>query len=165
MAAIPPPEHKIFSSLSDAVAWRESMRRAGLRVALTNGCFDLLHRGHTEYLRSARNLGDALIVLLNSDESVRALKGPSRPLNDEADRGAVLAALECVDAVLVFRGSRCHREIAALRPDCYAKGGDYTVETLDPEEREALFGAGTEIVFLPFVPGHSTTNTIRKMQS
>ena len=115
--------------------------------------------------RSSKNQsGDALIVLLNSDESVRKLKGPSRPVNTEYDRAYLLASLEFVDAVLIFNDTRCYREIAALQPDCYAKGGDYTVDTLDRDERAALQSAGTEISFIQFVPGLSTSNTIRKMK-
>ena len=162
MPAIPAPV--VFTSLDEAVRWREQLRRKGIRLALTNGCFDILHRGHAEYLLAARNLGDALIVLMNADASVRELKGPSRPVNTESNRAYLLASLRCVDAVLIFEGTRCHKEIAALKPDCYAKGGDYTVETLDAGEREALQLAGTEIAFIPFVPGLSTTGTIRKMK-
>ncbi len=164
MPQIITPEHKIFASLSQAMDWRETLRSAGRKLALTNGCFDILHRGHAEYLLAARNLADALVVLLNSDESVRKLKGPSRPVNTEHDRAYLLASLEFVDAVLVFNDTRCHREIAALKPDCYAKGGDYTVDTLDKDERTALQSAGTEISFIQFVPGLSTSNTIRKIK-
>ena len=159
MLQIITPEHKIFTNLSQAAEWREPLRKTGRKLALTNGCFDILHRGHAEYLLAARNLGDALIVLLNSDESVRKLKGPSRPVNTY-----LLASLEFVDAVLIFNDTRCYREIAALQPDCYAKGGDYTVDTLDRDERAALQSAGTEISFIQFVPGLSTSNTIRKMK-
>ncbi len=164
MTKIISPGHKIFTDVSKASEWRRSLRETGKKLALTNGCFDILHRGHAEYLLAARNLGDALIVLLNADASVRQLKGPSRPVNTEYDRAFLLASLEYVDAVLIFDGTRCHREIAALEPDCYAKGGDYTVETLDPDERAALLNAGTQIHFIRFVPGLSTSNTIRKIR-
>ena len=164
MTKIISPEHKIFTDVSKAFQWRCTLRETGKKLALTNGCFDILHRGHAEYLLAARNLGDALIVLLNADASVRQLKGPSRPVNTEYDRAFLLASLEYVDAVLIFDGTRCHREIAALEPDCYAKGGDYTVETLDPDERAALLNAGTQIHFIRFVPGLSTSNTIRKIR-
>ena len=155
------PARKI-KTLEDAVAWREEMRRAGKKISITNGCFDLLHRGHAEYLREAAKSGDALVVLINSDASVRELKGPTRPVNCEYDRAYLLACLAFVDAVVVFDGKRCHRELEALSPDAYAKGGDYTVETLDSDERAALFKAGAEIAFIPFVPGHSTTGMIEK---
>ncbi len=162
MQKLIPPAEKIFASLEDAVCWRTRLRKEKLSLSVTNGCFDILHRGHAEYLWSARRLGDRLLVLLNSDESVRALKGPARPVNGEYDRAFLLASFEFVDAVLVFRGARCHAELAALAPDAYAKGGDYTLETLDPEERAALLQSGTKVSFIPFVPGHSTSAILRK---
>lgn len=164
MSQILTPKHKIFTDISKAADWRKKLRKTGRKLALTNGCFDILHRGHAEYLQVARNLGDALIILLNSDESVRKLKGPARPVNTEYDRAYLLASLACVDAVLIFNDTRCYREIAALQPDCYAKGSDYTVDTLDRDERTALLNAGTEIAFIQFVPGLSTSNTIKKMK-
>ena len=150
--------------IEDALLWREELRRKGKKLVVTNGCFDLLHRGHVEYLATARNRGDALLVLVNSDASVRALKGPDRPLNDEVSRVIVLEALKAVDAAVIFDSRRCDRELALLSPDIYAKGGDYTLETMDPAERKALEQAGSRIVFIPFVPGFSTTSTIEKMR-
>ena len=155
------PRTKVMT-LEQAVEARRKLAAAGRRLAVTNGCFDLLHRGHAEYLMEARSLADALYVLVNSDASVRALKGPSRPVNAEDDRAFLLACLEFVDGVIVFRSSRCDAELAALKPDVYVKGGDYTVESLDPAERAALLGAGSEIRFIPFVPGYSTTGTLKK---
>ncbi len=151
--------------LADAVSWRNQLRREGKQLVITNGCFDLLHRGHAAYLRESRDLGDALLVLVNSDASVRALKGPSRPVVDEYSRAYLLCSLRCVDAAVIFDGARCAAELAALAPDLYVKGGDYTVEKLDPEERGALLEAGTRIVFKPFVPGFSTTRMIEKIQA
>ena len=162
MSQIITPEHKIFTDLSQAAEWRETLRKTGRKLALTNGCFDILHRGHAEYLLAARRLGDALLVLLNSDSSVRALKGPDRPVNNAYDRAYLLASLACVDGVLVFDGSRCCAELDALAADAYAKGGDYTLETLDSSEREALLKHGTEVHFISFVPGHSTTLVLQK---
>ena len=162
MNSIVSPESKIFSSLTEAVRWREKLRAEGHRLAVTNGCFDILHRGHAEYLLAARRLGDALLVLLNSDSSVRALKGPDRPVNNAYDRAYLLASLACVDGVLVFDGSRCCTELDALAADAYAKGGDYTLETLDSSEREALLKHGTEVHFISFFPGHSTTLVLQK---
>ena len=153
---------KKIMTLDEAVLWRESLRQENKTVSLTNGCFDLLHRGHCSYLIQARNLADRLIVLINSDASVRQLKGENRPVNQEQDRAYVLACLEFVDAVVIFDSTRCFREIDRLAPDFYAKGGDYTVETLDPDERNALVKHQTEIRFLPFVQGHSTTSMIEK---
>lgn len=162
---IVPPEKKIFRNLAEARLWREKMKDEHKTVAVTNGCFDILHRGHAEYLLTARGLADSLLVLLNSDASVRALKGPSRPVNCEYDRAYLLASLSFVDAVLVFQGSRCTAELDGLSPDAYAKGGDYTLETLDAAEREILLKHGTKISFIDFVPGHSTTLVLEKARS
>ena len=151
-------------SLSDAVEWKKSLAASGKRLVVTNGCFDIMHRGHVSYLEGARNLGDALLVLLNSDASVRALKGESRPVVCEDDRAFMLNSLRCVDRVVIFDGQRCDKELAALAPDIYVKAGDYTVETLDKTERQALFDAETEIVFMPFVPGLSTSSIIEKIK-
>ena len=158
----PAPPRSPVMTLEEAVEARNELARAGLRLAVTNGCFDLLHRGHAEYLMEARLLADALYVLVNSDASVRALKGPTRPVNAESDRAFLLACLRFVDGVVIFNSSRCDAELAALRPDVYVKGGDYTVESLDPAERSALLAAGSDIRFIPFVPGYSTTGTLKK---
>ena len=135
---------------------------AGKKLVLTNGCFDLLHTGHVRYLQQARELGDALLVAVNSDQSVRELKGPERPLNGEEDRSEVLSALRCVDHVAIFEGKRVTDVIRKLRPAIYAKGGDYTLETLDPGEREALEEVGAEIQLLSLVPGRSTTSLLER---
>ena len=142
----------------------DEIRRAGQRLVVTNGCFDLLHVGHVRYLQQARELGDFLAVAVNGDESVRSLKGAGRPLNSEDDRAEVLAALDCVDFVTIFPAVRATQVIKALRPAIYAKGGDYTLETLDPEEVAALQEAGAEIKTLPLVPGKSTSSLIERMQ-
>lgn len=146
-----------------ARALRDGLHREGRRLVFTNGCFDLLHTGHVRYLQQARALGDALVVGLNSDDSVRALKGPSRPVNGELDRAEVLAALRAVDGVVIFHDKRATGLIEAIQPHIYAKGGDYTPESLDPGEREALLRAGTEIQILSLVPGHSTTGILERM--
>jgi rfaE bifunctional protein nucleotidyltransferase chain/domain len=142
----------------------ESLRQRGERLVLTNGCFDLLHLGHVRYLEAARSLGDALVVAINGDDSVRALKGPGRPLNREHDRAEVVAALECVDHVVIFPEVRVARLLERVRPAIYVKGGDYTADTLDPEERAALEKIGAEIRILPFEPGHSTSALIERMK-
>jgi rfaE bifunctional protein nucleotidyltransferase chain/domain len=134
----------------------------GKKLVLTNGCFDLLHTGHIRYLEQARACGDALIVAVNSDASVRELKGPERPMNGELDRAEVLAALRCVDHVTIFTGKRVTEVIRALRPAVYAKGGDYTPETLDAGERVALEEAGVDIRILELVPGRSTTGILER---
>ena len=158
-SALPSPQ--VFD-LSAAVAWREAARVAGRRVVLTNGVFDLLHRGHIEYLHRSAALGDLLLVAINSDASVKVLKGPSRPLNTEQDRAYAVASLRCVAATFIFAGPRLAEEIRVLRPDVYTKAGDYTPETLDASEREALVAAGAEIHIMPFLAGHSTTSLIAR---
>ena len=142
----------------------KEMRDSGRKLVLTNGCFDLLHAGHVRYLQAARALGDALAVAINGDASVRALKGEGRPLNTEADRAEVLAALECVDHVIVFAEVRATHLLEKVRPGIYVKGGDYTEETLHAEERAALERAGAEIRILPFEQGHSTSSLIEKVK-
>ncbi len=139
------------------------MRASGKRLVVTNGCFDLLHLGHVTYLETARPQGDALLVGLNGDESVRQLKGPDRPVTPEGDRAAVLAALESVDGVCIFAERTATRFLAAARPDIYVKGGDYTLDTLDQDERRAVEQSGGRIVIIPFVPGKSTTATLKKI--
>ncbi len=141
---------------------RDDFEKEGRKLVFTNGCFDLLHVGHVRYLQSARALGDALVVALNGDVSVRALKGPTRPINAEADRAEVLSALECVDYVTLFHTERITDLAREIRPHIYVKGGDYSVDSLNPEEVEALRGAGSEIQILPLVPGKSTTAIIEK---
>jgi rfaE bifunctional protein nucleotidyltransferase chain/domain len=133
---------------------------ASKKLVFTNGCFDLLHVGHVRYLASARCLGDLLVVGLNSDDSVRELKGRNRPINVQGDRAEVLAALEAVDHVIIFEEKRVTELLKDLRPDIYTKGGDYTPESLDPGERRLLEALGTRIEILPLVEGKSTTNLI-----
>jgi D-glycero-beta-D-manno-heptose 1-phosphate adenylyltransferase len=154
-------------SLRQAVAIRRRLSRAGGRFVLTNGVFDLLHPGHTSYLQAARALAGKngmLFVALNSDKSVRELKGPHRPVMDEASRARTLGQLRSVDGIVIFRGKRLAREIAALKPDIYCKAGDYTLATLDPSERAALEAAGSKVVFLPFLSGFSTTKLIQRIR-
>jgi rfaE bifunctional protein nucleotidyltransferase chain/domain len=130
---------------------------------VTNGCFDLLHAGHVTYLETAREKGDVLLVGLNGDGSVRALKGDSRPLNNEMDRARVLAAMECVDAVTIFPEKTATRFLALAQPDIYVKGGDYTLATLNPEERQMVEQGGGSIVLVPFVAGKSTSALLEKI--
>ena len=152
-------------TLAEAIAWRERLRAQGKKAVLTNGVFDLLHTGHLHYLQEARRLGDALLIAINSDESVRLLKGPTRPVQNEQERAYALAALECVSAMFIFRAKRLDAEIRALRPDVYTKAGDYTLEKLDPDERKALEQTDAKIVFMPFLPGFSTTALIAKIKA
>jgi rfaE bifunctional protein nucleotidyltransferase chain/domain len=150
---------------ADELALRaRQLREAGKRLVMTNGCFDLLHVGHVRYLEAARALGDALAVGLNGDASVRELKGPGRPVNNERDRAEVLAALGCVDFVTVFHEKRATQLLEKVAPSIYVKGGDYSEETLNAEERAALKNAGTEIRIIPFVPGYSTSALLEKLR-
>jgi len=159
------PNNPKLLSLPEAIAARDALRKSGKRVVLTNGVFDLLHPGHLHSLKAARALGDALFVAINADASVKALKGPTRPVQNEEQRAQALGALPEVDAVVIFRAERLTPEIRALRPDVYCKSGDYTPDTLNQEERRALDDVGAEIRIVPFLPGHSTTATIAKMKA
>lgn len=143
---------------------RETLRAAGKKVVLTNGVFDLLHTGHLHSLQEARACGDALFVGLNSDASVRLLKGPARPVQSELERAFALGALRCVDAVFIFGTPRLDAEIRALAPDVYAKSGDYSLDKLHAAERSALEQVGAEVRFLPFLAGFSTTALIARIR-
>ena len=142
----------------------KQLRASGERLVVTNGCFDLLHVGHVRYLQAARALGDALAVALNSDRSVRELKGDGRPINNERDRAEVLAALACVDLVTIFDDKRATRLLEKVEPAVYAKGGDYTATTLDAEERAVLEKAGAEIRIIPFEKGYSTSGLLERLR-
>jgi rfaE bifunctional protein nucleotidyltransferase chain/domain len=144
-------------SLDALAGWRSALRVQGKKLVVTNGCFDILHVGHVTYLDAARGQGDALLVGLNNDASVRQLKGDKRPINSENDRAAVLAALQAVDAVCIFPETRATRFLALAQPDIYVKGGDFTVEQLPKEERDMVASFGGKIVTIGFVPGKSTT--------
>jgi D-glycero-beta-D-manno-heptose 1-phosphate adenylyltransferase len=146
-------------------AWRAAMQANGKKLVVTNGCFDILHLGHVSYLESARNLGDALLVGVNGDDAARQLKGEGRPVNSEADRAAVLAALASVDGVCIFLEKTAVKFLAMAQPDIYIKGGDYTLETLNQDERRVVESAGGKIVIIPFVPGKSTTALLKKISS
>ena len=143
--------------------WRVSVRASGRKLVVTNGCFDILHLGHVTYLENARNFGDVLLIGVNSDAAVRGLKGSGRPVNSETDRAAVLAALQSVDGVCIFTDPAATKFLAAAQPDIYVKGGDYTSETLNQDERRAVEAAGGKIVLVPFVPGKSTTGLLEKI--
>ncbi|MEY2585813.1 MAG: D-glycero-beta-D-manno-heptose 1-phosphate adenylyltransferase [Verrucomicrobiota bacterium] len=150
-------------SVERAIAIASELRASGRKLAFTNGCFDLLHVGHVRYLAAARALGDALLVAINGDASVQALKGAGRPINRAADRAEVVAALECVDHVVIFQEVRATALLEQVRPAIYVKGGDYTPETLDPEEKRALEKMGAEIRIVPFEAGYSTSSLLRKV--
>ena len=156
-----PPVHPSEKFLSrDQLLHRFGGERRG-RIVFTNGVFDLLHRGHVEYLCAARALGDALVVAVNTDGSARRLgKGSDRPVNGEADRAFVLAGLACVDAVTLFDEDTPRELIAALVPDVLVKGGDYTVETVAGAAE--VIAAGGRVEIIPLVPGRSTTSIIER---
>jgi D-beta-D-heptose 7-phosphate kinase/D-beta-D-heptose 1-phosphate adenosyltransferase len=140
---------------------RERLGREGLSLVFTNGCFDLLHPGHVRYLKQARALGDALVVALNSDASVRALKGANRPILNQHERAEVIAALESVDYVVVFEEQTPRDLIAALIPDVLVKGGDWQIDQI--VGRDEVEAAGGKVLSLPFVEGLSTTDIIERI--
>ncbi|SRR5579875_3340079 len=147
--------------LDEAAARAAAVRQAGGRVVVTNGCFDLLHVGHVRYLQAARALGDLLIVGVNSDASVRALKGPTRPLVPAAERAEIVAALAAVDLVVVFDTLTAEPLVVRLQPAVYVKGDDYS-ETMLPEA-QLVRAAGGEVVLLPTQPGHSTSALVARV--
>lgn len=148
--------------LEELLELRQAWREAGRVVVTTNGCFDLLHPGHVRFLQQARAQGEVLIVGLNSDESVRRLKGQGRPLFSQEDRAAMLAALRCVDVVVIFDEVLANGLLAQLRPDIHCKGGDYTATELP--EAEVIRQGGGQIRILPFAEGYSTTGLLRSLQ-
>ncbi|HYR23952.1 MAG TPA: adenylyltransferase/cytidyltransferase family protein [Chthoniobacterales bacterium] len=139
------------------------LRAAGKRIVATNGCFDLLHVGHIRYLKAARALGDALIVGINGDRSVRELKGRGRPVNSETDRAEVVAALSSVDLVAIFPELRATQFLELARPDIYVKGGDYKADTLNTEERQVLQRIGAKIDIVPLERGYSTSDLLKRL--
>ena len=137
------------------------LRHEGRRVATTNGCFDVLHVGHLRYLEAAKDVGDILVVLLNSDPSVQRLKGASRPIVPEAERAEMLSGLACVDYVCIFNQDTPVDLLERIRPNTHIKGGDYSAQSLP--EAPVLEGMGTEIVFIPLIEGRSTTNLVQRI--
>jgi rfaE bifunctional protein nucleotidyltransferase chain/domain len=148
-------------SLDQLIGERERLGRQGRRVVFTNGCFDLIHPGHIRYLQEARRLGDALIVALNSDRSVRELKGEKRPILDQNERAEVMAAFGCVDYVTIFDESTPREIIVALLPDVLVKGGDWDIDRI--VGREDVEAAGGKVLSLPFVEGCSTSDVIERI--
>lgn len=146
-------------AIADVIA---AEKEKGHKIVLTNGCFDILHAGHVRYLAAARAVGDVLVLGLNSDESVRMLKGPTRPINTERDRAEVIDGLKSVDYVVIFGEKTAEALVRDVRPDYYAKGGDYSVESLP--ESQAVSEVGGKVVFLPFVEGKSSTKIIQKIE-
>ncbi len=141
----------------------ENLHTIGKTVVVTNGCFDILHVGHVRYLQKTKTFADYLIVLLNSDKSVRAIKGETRPINNENDRAEILCALSCVDYVVLFDETSPRNLLDEIKPDVYTKGADYTMETLP--EADIMRKNGTRVEFIEFVDGKSTTGIINKMNN
>ena len=139
----------------------KDLKKQGLKIVTTNGCFDILHIGHLRYLKKAKSFGDILVVALNSDSSTKALKGDSRPINNQNDRAELLANLNCVDIVVIFDEISPEKLLVEIAPDIHTKGADYTIDTLP--EAKAIIKAGGKIEFIEFVEGKSTTNTINKI--
>ena len=150
-------------SLEELAEESRRLRSMGKRLVATNGCFDILHVGHVRYLAAARKVGDVLVVGLNGDNSVCQLKGEGRPVNREQDRAEVLAALASVDYVTIFPELRATNFLRPAQPAVYAKGGDYTADTLDPEERAVLAKFGTKIEIIPFEKGYSTSQLLTRL--
>ena len=150
-------------SLSAALAFRQSVREAGQRLVFTNGHFDLLHIGHLDYLEKARALGDALLVAVNGDRSTMRLKGEGRPLVPAAERARLLAALKPVSAVVIFEDDTAGPLVAALQPDIYVKGGDYSDKPLP--ERDVVEAYGGRVVLIDYLPDHSTSGLIRRIKA
>lgn len=141
----------------------DKLHSEGKTVVTTNGCFDILHVGHVRYLEKTKTFADRLIVLLNSDKSVRSIKGPTRPINCEEDRAEILSALRCVDYVVLFDEDSPRNLLDEMKPDVYTKGADYNMDTLP--EADIMRKNNTRVEFIEFVPGKSTTKTIEKSRS
>lgn len=148
-------------TLAELVNARRTWRSSGETVVFTNGCFDLLHAGHTRYLNAAGSLGDHLVVGLNSDDSVRRLKGPSRPVTPESERAEILTALSSVDVVTIFEEDTPLRLIESITPDILVKGGDWSIDTI--VGREHVLAAGGRVLTLPVVPGRSTSGLLSSL--
>lgn len=148
----------IEKKIIPAAAWSKP---EGQKVVFTNGCFDILHRGHATYLAQARELGDLLVVGLNTDASVQRLKGPSRPINNQYDRAFLLASLACVDFVILFDDDTPEQLIHTVCPDILVKGGDYTLDTI--VGADFVLQNGGTVTTIPFVDGYSTTSTLNKI--
>lgn len=161
MGSLEEIRNKIYPDRNGLVEYLR-LRRKGKRVVFTNGCFDLLHVGHISYLQQARDLGDLLVIGVNSDESVSGYKGPERPLNRVEDRTLVLAALGCVDFVTIFSEPTPSETLALLCPEIHVKGGDYRIEDLP--ERSVVEGYGGKIRIIPFLEGFSTTSLLHKIR-
>ncbi|MBR0261670.1 MAG: D-glycero-beta-D-manno-heptose 1-phosphate adenylyltransferase [Selenomonadaceae bacterium] len=151
----------MFIDRKDAANFCEDLRRQNKKIVFTNGCFDIIHAGHVRYLTAAKNFGDVLIVGLNTDDSVKRIKGANRPINNQDDRAEVLLGLKAVDHVIFFGEQTAENLIAEVKPAVYVKGGDYTLETLPESKIVQTYGGRVEFVNL--VAGRSTTNIVEKI--
>ena len=148
-------------SRENVASFVDKLRKSGKTVVATNGCFDILHVGHVRYLQKTKSFANYSIVLLNSDKSVRSIKGPNRPINNENDRAEILCALSCVDYVVMFDEDSPRNLLDEIKPDVYTKGADYTMETLP--EADIMLKNGIKVEFIEFVQGKSTTNILNKV--
>ena len=156
-------DYKIISQ-PNLATWRAKTKLQGKKVCATNGCFDLLHAGHIKYLYESSKYGDIFIVGCNSDESVRQLKGNGRPVQTEKDRALILSSLECVNFVSVFKEKEAVNFLQIVQPDFYIKGGDYTLDSMDKQEKEAVTTHGGKIIVAPMVQGKSSSSIISKIR-
>lgn len=152
-----------FLDLTSILNLIQEYNRDKKTIVTTNGCFDILHVGHLNYLLDAKKQGDILIVGINTDKSVRKLKGPTRPINNENDRALLVSALECVDYTFLFNEDTPDTFLQKIKPDIHVKGGDYTLETLP--EAKTLLALGSKVVFIPLTEGKSSSNVIEKIQN
>ena len=153
----------LFVSQDEIIKIVSNGQKNGKTFVVTNGCFDILHVGHVRYLQKTKTLADYSIVMLNSDKSVKAIKGDSRPINNEQDRAEMLSALSCVDYVVLFEENSPANLLEAIKPNIYTKGADYTIETLP--ERDVVLRNNIKVEFIEFVQGKSTTNVINKINN
>ena len=142
----------------------KDLQNNGKTVVTTNGCYDILHVGHVRYLQKTKEYADYSVVMLNSDSSVKNLKGKNRPINTELDRAEILCALSCVDYVVIFEEKSPCGLLEKIKPNFHTKGADYTLDTLPQEEKEVIINNNIDVKFIEFVQGKSTTNTIEKMK-
>jgi len=152
-----------MSESLNAFIKKSKIKNPSAKIVATNGCFDILHLGHLNLLKKAKSFGDLLIVGLNSDKSVKELKGDSRPINRQEDRKSLLEELRCVDFVEIFNEASCEKFLEQVEPDFYVKSSDKTLETINQKERKVLSKGGSEIKFVDFEPGFSSTNILNKI--
>lgn len=151
-----------IKTVDEIKLWRETLNSPKKRLVMTNGCFDILHRGHIEYLIKSREKGDLLVVALNSDDSIRQLKGPKRPINKQDDRATLLATFFFVDVVTIFNSLRCYSLINEIKPEFYVKGGVYNINLLNSSEKNALLRCNAKIEFINLINRYSTSSILSK---